>query len=97
MSLRDFLNRFSLNGALASFPSTNARIFITLLCFIATGMVYLYLLLIGADAAIDESVFGMWLAFLSAWAGLDVVQFAQKRKTHMESPPTKPDVEDAGG
>lgn len=95
MSLRELLDRFSLNGALASFPSTNARIFVTILGFIATGMVYLYLLTAGLDDQIDESVFGMWLGFLSVWAGVDVYQYTAKRKTHMESPPVKPDVENA--
>lgn len=66
---------------LADFPTTNARVFITLLGFIVTGTVYLYLLLIGADAGIDESVFGMWLTFLSVWAGVDVYWFNTKRKS----------------
>lgn len=87
--------RISLSEFLAKLPSTNARIFCTLIAFELTVIVYLYLLSVGADSGIDESVFGMWLTFLSVWAGIDHVQFRTKRLTHMETPPAKPDIEDA--
>src|SRR5687768_2984316 len=80
---------------LAKLPSTNARIFVTLLIYAATSVVFLYLMAIGQLGGIDESMFVTWLTFLSFWAGLDVAQFHLKRKTHMEAPPTQPDVEDA--
>ena len=81
MTLKD---RIDITAFLAALPTTNTRIATTLFLVLLTALTYLYLLIVGGDAAIDESVFGMWLAFLSAFAGLDVAQFHFKRKTDRE-------------
>lgn len=58
---------------LARLPSTNARIAMTLLLALGTGVKY------WSSGVWEPSV--EWLAFLVAWAGIDVAQFAAKRKT----------------
>jgi hypothetical protein len=58
---------------LKDFPSTNARIALTLLLAFGTGC---RVIALGWDAPND------WLVFLTVWAGLDIVQFANKRMTH---------------
>lgn len=57
---------------LARLPSTNARIFTSLLMFVATGVEVLY----RWTAPPAE-----WLIFLGAMMGLDLAQFATKRVT----------------
>lgn len=76
---------------LADLPSTNFRIFVTMLCvFLTTVTVDL---LLWFEKEVQEVVFGLWLGFLAAMAGVDYVQFAKKRDTHMEAPPSRPDIE----
>lgn len=58
---------------LASLPSTNARIAVTLLCVLGTAARY------WSSASWEPSV--EWLAFLAAMSGLDAAQFYAKRVT----------------
>jgi hypothetical protein len=58
---------------LATFPTTNGRIVLTLLLALATGVRVIGW---GWQAPTE------WLLFLGAWAGLDVAQFAAKRATY---------------
>lgn len=60
---------------LAKLPSTNARIAVSLLLMIGTGVE----VLIRWTAPPWE-----WLMFLAATMGLDVAQFGLKRATHKE-------------
>lgn len=68
---------------LATMPSTNARIFVTLLLTCGTAARY------WSSASWEPS--WEWLTFLAAMAGIDTVQFAVKRKTdgRFQSPPAK--------
>jgi len=59
---------------LAKLPSTNARIAMTLLLGLGTGVKY------WASANWEPS--WEWLSFLVLWAGLDVAHFATKRTTY---------------
>jgi len=59
-------------GWLQTFPSTNGRIVLSLLMALGTCIKVL---------ATDWAPPVEWLAFLTVWAGLDVMQFVQKRKT----------------
>ena len=54
-------------------PSTNLRIFVTIVLALATGT-----RVIASMWAPPDS----WLWFLTAWAGIDVVQFFAKRATY---------------
>lgn len=58
---------------LATFPSTNGRIVLSLVMAAGTCV---KVLVTGWEPTWE------WLVFLTAWAGLDVVQFTQKRKTY---------------
>jgi hypothetical protein len=60
---------------LATLPTTNARIFCSLLMAVATAAVYLGGVVL--EKRWEPSV--EWLGFLCLWAGLDVLQFAGKR------------------
>lgn len=62
-------------GWLAAFPSTNGRIVVSLLLALATGARVVF-----RDWHPDPE----WLVFLTAWAGLDVVQWGAKRVTNAE-------------
>jgi hypothetical protein len=57
---------------LGTLPTTNARIFVTILLILATGIVTLVR---WSEPPIE------WLAFLGVSAGLDVAQFHSKRVT----------------
>lgn len=82
-----------MNKWLKDLPSTNFRIAVTMLLAFLTALA---LALAGAAGReVDEGVLGLWLGFLAVMAGVDYLQFAKKRETHMETPPARPDVEDA--
>jgi hypothetical protein len=66
---------------LATFPTTNGRIALSLAMAAATTIRYL------ASTAWVPSL--EWLGFLCIWAGLDVAQYAGKRLTHTEYAVTK--------
>lgn len=57
---------------LEKMPTTNARIAVSLVLAIATGVRVLF----------DWNPPSDWLVFLTVWAGLDVLQFGAKRMTH---------------
>ena len=59
---------------LETFPSTNGRIMLSLLLAFMTGVRVVFT---NWEPPLE------WLGFLTAWAGLDVLQFVQKRKTHI--------------
>lgn len=72
---------------LATMPSTNTRIAVTLLCVLGTGVRYWTSASWVPDAG--------WLAFLAAMSGIDVLQFHSKRTTQSLPPsgtdgPTSP-------
>lgn len=66
---------------LARLPTTNARIAMTLVLALGTGIKYW--------ASFEWEPSWAWLSFLVAMAGLDVAQFATKRKTAW-TPTTNP-------
>lgn len=82
---------------IATLPSTNFRIAVTLFVVVLTAARYL-------TSGMNFGLFSMppfnpgadWLAFLAAMSGLDMAQFWAKRATYRGSPPATPDVEDAG-
>jgi hypothetical protein len=59
----------------ATMPSTNVRIGVTMVMALATGVRVVGL---GWEPPTE------WLVFLTGWAGLDVLQFANKRTTSTE-------------
>ena len=64
---------------LARLPSTNSRIALTLFLSLGTGLRY------WASKGPDPwEPTWEWLAFLATMAGLDVAQFANKRRTNTE-------------
>ena len=72
---------------LATMPSTNTRIAVTLLCVVGTAVRY------WASASWEPS--DGWLTFLVAMSGVDVLQFHSKRTTQALPPagtdgPTSP-------
>lgn len=69
---------------LATLPSTNARIAVTLLCVFLTGLVYWACALLRRDWVPDAG----WLTFLVAMSGIDVAQFYGKRVTQQNGSPT---------
>lgn len=73
---------------IASLPSTNLRIFVTIGLTVATGAVYL-ILAVKSKALGGESWTPAWewLTFLVANSGLDAVQFTAKRMTQKTEPP----------
>lgn len=56
----------------AAFPSTNARIILSMLLAFGTGV---RVIALGWSPPLE------WLGFLTAWAGLDVLQYSAKRLT----------------
>ena len=85
-----------INKFLATLPSTNFRIFVTMFFVACTTARYIL-----SGAAIGGWHFdqwqpaGEWLLFLAALAGLDLAQFHVKRQSYIEAPPNGPDIEDA--
>jgi hypothetical protein len=73
---------------LADMPSTNARIFMTLIVFGGTAIKYWY-----TNKAPDNN----WLIFISVMAGVDALQFGAKRATEKPTPPLGKDQEDTAG
>lgn len=63
---------------LATMPSTNVRIAVTILMAMATAV---RVLATGWNPPWE------WLGFLCVWAGLDVAQFSAKRATQKDPPP----------
>lgn len=61
---------------LATLPSTNARIALTLFVVLGTAVRY------WSASSWEPSV--EWLAFLATMSGIDGVVFTMKRKTHSE-------------
>ena len=62
---------------LAALPSTNVRIFVTLVVFLATALRYL--------TATDGWTPSLeWVGLLLGMAGVDAAQFLAKRRTHPE-------------
>jgi hypothetical protein len=91
VAMKDVVSGFParLNDWLATLPSTNARIAMTLLCVLITCGRFVWK---GAPA--DGWV--AWLAFLITMSGLDATQFYAKRVTHRPNgaaspPPTSGD------
>jgi hypothetical protein len=84
-----------INKFLAERPSTNGRIFATMFAFVMTVGVVLYCIV--QQIPLDQYEYLITSLFVAegAFAGIDVAQYIGKRKTHMEAPPTRPDVEDA--
>lgn len=78
---------------LAKLPSTNFRIFISVIL----GVFYVVssLLLSAYDKPVDQVTLYVVGGFIALMMGLDVTQFSVKRATYKETPPTKPDIEDA--
>ena|SRR5688572_6972055 len=70
---------------LADMPSTNARIFLTLLIFLGTAIRYWW-----TDKPPDVA----WMTFIGAMAGIDALQFGAKRATFEPTPPSGKDIED---
>jgi hypothetical protein len=64
---------------LGKLPTTQARVAVTLLLCLGTGVKYWASR--DWDPALD------WLAFLAAMSGLDAAQFYAKRVTHVEKAP----------
>lgn len=60
---------------LATMPSTNTRIAVTLACVALTAITYCVLW------RAPSGGWEAWLTFLAAMAGIDLAQFAVKRKT----------------
>lgn len=77
---------------LAEFPSTNARIFVTIV------MAFLFTTTVAVGEIvghpIPQSTQITVYSFLTVWAGLDVAQFKIKRDSYAPSPPAPPDIED---
>lgn len=77
-----------LSAWLATLPSTNARIAVTLGCVALTTLVYLSLAAFGSSWEPSAT----WLMFLGGMSGIDTVQFYAKRRTHEKtggaSPPS---------
>jgi len=78
---------------LAELPTTNLRIYTTLLMTVLTGVVYLGLAvcrIFVIASGKDLSTYTIWepswewLAFIAAISGIDVAQFATKRTTNTE-------------
>ena len=63
---------------LADMPSTNVRIFVTLLVFVGTAIGYWY-----TGNPPDRE----WLVFIAVMAGVDALQFGAKRATEKPTPP----------
>ena len=86
-----------MNKFLASLPSTNFRIFITMLLTTLTATRYLASGIGWSERLHVDSwePSWEWLTFLAMMAGIDLAQFYAKRKTMTESPPAGPDIEDA--
>ena len=78
---------------LAKLPSTNLRIFVSVLlaCIYVLGAMGMNLI----DRRVPEATLIVLGSFLLAMMGLDVAQFSVKRATHMPTPPSRPDIEDA--
>ena len=70
---------------LADMPSTNVRIFTTILIFIGTAIRYWW------TAVVPDRD---WLFFLGVMAGVDALQFGAKRATEKPTPPLNKDQED---
>lgn len=65
-------------------PSTNFRIFVTVLLEVIYVLVIL--LLLGLNVQLQADIV-FWLGvFITAWLGIDVAQFRIKRKTHTATP-----------
>lgn len=58
---------------LERFPTTNARVALSLVLALATGV---------RVVGMGWTPPGEWLLFLTGWAGLDVAQFGIKRATY---------------
>lgn len=78
---------------LATLPSTNFKIVSGVLLAWTTGLVYLALVLRGADGAINATAWDSWLIFLGAVLGFSVGQYIGKRMTYAAP---SPDSERAG-
>lgn len=68
-----------LTDFLATLPSTNARIAVTLCCVFGTAIRYW-----SSGSWVPDAG---WLTFLAAMSGIDVAQFMAKRSTHI--PPSE--------
>lgn len=71
---------------LGRLPSTNARIFATILCELGTAVRYWWSA--GGPNQWEPSM--VWLAFLATMAGIDTAQFNVKRKTQQMPSEVKP-------
>lgn len=71
----------------ASLPSTNLRIFVTIGLTVATGAVYLILAVKSKALGGESWTPGWeWLTFLVAMSGIDAAQFTAKRITNKTEP-----------
>lgn len=82
-----------LNGFVATFPSTNWRIFTSI--WLSVVYVLGALVMSGVNRPPPEHVLYIVGGFLLIMAGLDVAQFKIKRDSYVQAPPARPDVEDA--
>lgn len=82
---------------IAELPSTNFRIFVSVLLAILYVAVTLGGVVLGRIAGANDSTLYMLGGFLLVMMGLDVAQFKVKRDTYTGSPPSPPDREDKPG
>ncbi len=81
LPVTSFPDRF--NDWLGKFPSTNGRIFFTIVAMMGTAVRYWWT----AGGVTQWQPSYEWLAFLVIMAGIDTKHFQIKRKTHA-TPPT---------
>jgi hypothetical protein len=81
-----------LNAWLKDLASTNFKIAIGALLACSTGLFY-YMSEVRCSfhsqpcRPIDSTNFGLWLAFVAAWAGISYAQYAKKRDTYASPSP----------
>jgi hypothetical protein len=76
----------SFNSFLQSYPSTNARLFVSAVLCVFYVVVVLVGMILGKS--IDGNVIWSIGTFLLVLSGLDAAQFTVKRKTTLVTPPT---------
>lgn len=89
-----------INSWVTTFSSTNWKIATGMFMSVATmffyfgsemhciwGITYSEKVLSSSCRPIDSTNFGLWLAFVAAWAGISYAQFAKKRSTYASPSP----------
>lgn len=82
--VRGLLPRFFQWNWVAALPSTNYRIFVTVILEVVYVLAVLIMLACGVDLSKQITVIAAVGTFITAWLGLDVRQFHIKRKTHSQ-------------